>query len=228
MEFQITQKGLLIVNILFTQRWENKKLKAKCVLTPNMNESKWQLPWFYLHVFTKSCRGWEPSQRTDLLQFIFDFGKWCHVRCSNSLNISTLKKKLWQFPLCLMHVSTRFCLSTATSPTPLILGPDFRGCASYSGAGWLRVKHHVTYIQGHGWTFFSVFLSAHFYIASTATIKLFHHFYFVWMLNLGYAVPIFHTTVTKYVMFCVSWSKSLKGSVTPDECIITVCGSKCF
>ena len=26
---------------------------------------------------------------------------------------------------------------------------DFRGCASYSGAGSLRVKHQVTYIQGH-------------------------------------------------------------------------------
>ena len=36
-------------------------------------------------------------------------------------------------------------------------------------------------------------------------------------LILGYAVCIFYTTDTKYVMFCIIWCKSLKGSTTPER-----------
>lgn len=143
-------------------------------------------------------------------------------------------KILRHFPLCLTYVSMRFCLSTATSPMPLIFGSNFKGCALYSGAGWVRVKHQVTYIQGCPLKFcawldflFAIFVCSLLHCKHSHT-KLFHHFYFVCMLNLGYTVHMFHITDAKYVMFCVGWSKPLKGSVTPDECITTVCGSKCF
>ena len=45
-----------------------------------------------------------------------------------------------------------------------------------------------------------------------ATIRFFHHFGFMCMLILGYAVHIFSATDAKYVMFCIGWCKSLKGS----------------
>ena len=35
-------------------------------------------------------------------------------------------------------------------------------------------------------------------------------------LILGYAVCIFHAIDAKYLMFCVSWQSSLKGSATPE------------
>ena len=51
------------------------------------------------------------------------------------------------------------------------------------------------------------------------TIRLLHHFGFVCVLILGYAVCIFHATYlvtdAKYVMFHVGWRKSLKGNTTP-------------
>ena len=49
-----------------------------------------------------------------------------------------------------------------------------------------------------------------------ATIRLLHHFGFVCVLIWGYPVRIFRAIDAKYVMFCISWHKSLKGSATPD------------
>ena len=40
---------------------------------------------------------------------------------------------------------------------------------------------------------------------------LLHHYGFLYVLILGFAVCTFHTTDVKYVMFCASWCKSLKG-----------------
>ena len=54
-----------------------------------------------------------------------------------------------------------------------------------------------------------------------ATIRLLHHFDFVYVLILGYAVHIFCATDAKYVMFCVGWHKSLKGSATPVYFLVT-------
>ena len=50
-----------------------------------------------------------------------------------------------------------------------------------------------------------------------ATIRLLHHFGFLCVLVLGYPVRIFRAIDAKYIMFRVSWCKSLKGSATPDE-----------
>ena len=51
---------------------------------------------------------------------------------------------------------------------------------------------------------------------STTAVKLLHHIYdlAVYSLILGYAVHIFCTTDTKYVMFHVSCRRWLKGSMT--------------
>ena len=48
-----------------------------------------------------------------------------------------------------------------------------------------------------------------------ATFRLLHHFGFVCVLILGYAVHVFRIIDAKYIMFHVSWCKSLKGKVTP-------------
>ena len=63
----------------------------------------------------------------------------------------------------------------------------------------------------HGWTFFLLFLSAHF------TNRELQHFSFVCALILGYYVHIFCITDARYVMFRVCWHKSLKGSVNPEH-----------
>ena len=49
-----------------------------------------------------------------------------------------------------------------------------------------------------------------------ATIRLLHHFGFVWLCAfiLGYPVCIFRAIDAKYVMFRIGWCKSLKGSAT--------------
>ena len=74
---------------------------------------------------------------------------------------------------------------------------------SLISGGMLCIQEHPLKEIVHGWTFFLLFLSAHFQIMSTATIKLLHHFGFVCMLILGYALRIFHTTDAKYAMFCI-------------------------
>ena len=49
-----------------------------------------------------------------------------------------------------------------------------------------------------------------------ATVRLLHHFGFVYVLILGYAVHIFHANDAKYILFCIGWRKSLIGSATPE------------
>jgi len=49
----------------FTQRWKIMKLKTKRMSTLNMNERKWQQPWFQLRLtfqFKKSHSRWELGQ----------------------------------------------------------------------------------------------------------------------------------------------------------------------
>ena len=53
-----------------------------------------------------------------------------------------------------------------------------------------------------------------------ATVGLLHHFGFVCVLILGYAVRIFHAIDAKYLMFHIGWHISLKASMTPDSLIV--------
>ena len=134
---------------------------------------------------------------------------------------------LWHFPLCLMHVSIRFCSLTVTLPIPLIIiwqclfyEPNFRGYT-------LCVQEHPLKGFVLGWIFFLLFLSAHFQIVSTVTIKLLHHFDFVCVLILGYVQCIFHITEAKY-MFCILWCISLKGSVALEQFYLKVIINFCI
>ena len=154
--------------------------------------------------------------------FVFT-GKWWCLQCSDLFKLFVNGKFtecfhfpiLWLFPLCLMHVSNRFCLSSVTSPWPLIFSCAFS--MSLISRGVLCIQEHpLKKCFARLDLLFIIFLSAHFQIKSTATIKLLHHFGFVCMLILGYALHIFHTTDAKYAMFCIGWCKSLKGSLTPD------------
>ena len=147
----------------------------------------------------------------------------------------------WKLPLsyamalCVWHVSIRFCLSTMT----------LQRCAAYiqerlvsfsllSWAQFEKCLHLLVLIFVDSLTSFLLFLSAHFQIVSTATIKLVDHTGFVCALILGFTVNCMHvcTTDTNYVMFCVVWCKSLKDSMALvrnlELCMVVIAFELCF
>ena len=72
----------------FTQRWKIMKLKTKRMSTLNMNERKWQQPWFQLHLtsqFKKSHSRWELGQ---LITVYFFAHLWKMMLCQIKLFVN--------------------------------------------------------------------------------------------------------------------------------------------
>ena len=85
---------------------------------------------------------------------------------------------------------------------------------SYANVLWMANLLNVSTFYMHEQTFL-LFSSAHFIACELQSGYSIISFVFVWTLILGNAVRIFHAIDAKYVMFCVSWCKFLKGSTTP-------------
>lgn len=101
--------------------------------------------------------------------------------------------------------------------------PYFRNCA----LNCIQIQK-CPFKNVHGWTFFLLILSVHSQIVSTGTVELLCHVGFVCVLILDYAVHIFHSTESRYVVFVLVDANHSKAAwpLSTNSCVhIVTCST---